>query len=431
MSADPRPRLRPRGPRFFGVLRESPALHFHLMQAVGFLYLAWRFASRSYEVYGILPDSAFEFPRPYPSELWPVPPLFFTTFQFVYELVPRPSADGVRLLQYLVVGASLAGFLGLFPRLAAWVVFLVGAHVTGMGQSSNMDVDGGTVALCLMLVLALSPAGNFYGLRNGFHPLRRSVDHHWPVFLLFVVVGSFYTFSGVNKVVEIGPWWPFTLHLENLAGVGVEQAVFVSDRFRIPAVAAAHVSYGLSVAAGIVSLAGEAGYIGILWLPRWRLFFAASMIVMHAFVFAMQGINFLGSSAVVLLCLDWNAPARRLTVVWDGGCGFCARSVAWLRRLDWLGRLDFVTIAEAGELPVDHAYLAHEMAALDENGRDWYGADAFAEVATRCPLLWPCAVLASVPGALWIARPVYRAVARHRGHLGKLTGGDACELPRR
>ena len=63
--------------RFFGILRESPAFHFYLLQAVAFLYLAFRFASRNYTVYGILPDEAFDYPRAYLNELWPLPPLHF------------------------------------------------------------------------------------------------------------------------------------------------------------------------------------------------------------------------------------------------------------------------------------------------------------------------------------------------------------------
>jgi len=64
-SADAAPRARGgnRLLRFFGILRESPALHFYLLQAVVFLYLAWRFASRNYTVFGVLPDEAFTYPR--------------------------------------------------------------------------------------------------------------------------------------------------------------------------------------------------------------------------------------------------------------------------------------------------------------------------------------------------------------------------------
>lgn len=412
--------------RFFGILRESPALHFYLLQAVGFLYLAWRFASRDYTVYGSLPDAAFDFPRAYPNELWPVPPLWFTTFQFVYEFLPRPSAEGVRAMQYAVIGASLAGLLGILPRLAAAVAFAFAAHLTGMAQASNADVDGGTAILCSMLILALSPAQSFYSLRNGFHPLRRSIHHHWPLFLLFLVVGLDYSFSGLNKLVEIGPHWPFVLHLERLAAVGVEQSLFRCDRFRIPAISAAHLSYAASVVGGVVALIGEAGFLGVLFLPRYRLFFAASMVIMHFLVFAMQGINFLGSSAVILLCLDWNAPARKAQVLWDGGCGFCARTLRVLERLDWFKRLEPVEIARSGDLPVDHARLEREMAVLDENGEVYYGADAFAELATRCPLLWPLAGLLRIPGAIYAARPIYAFVARHRGHLAP---GGACALP--
>ncbi len=410
--------------RPFGVLRESPALHFYLLQAVGFLYLAWRFASRDYTVYGMLPAEAFDFPRAYQSELWPIPPLHFTTFQFLYDFLPRPSADVVRGMQITVVVAALAGFLGIFPRLAAAVVFLLAAHVTGMGQSSNMDVDGGTIALCSMLILALSPASSFYGFRTGFHPLKKSVDHHWPVFLLFLVVGSYYTCSGLNKVVEIGIEWPFTLHLEGLAEVGVEQALFRSDRFRIPAISSAHTSYAFSVVGGIASLIGEAGFIAILFLPRYRMFFALSMVTMHFLVFAMQGINFLGSSAVILLCVDWNATARRATILYDADCGFCARSIRFVRRFDWFGRLDQRAIVDSGDLGVDQERLEHEMGVVDENGEVYYGADAFGEVFTRCPLLWPLAILWRVPGAIYVARQVYAAIAGHRRHLP-----GSCKLP--
>lgn len=408
--------------RLFGVLRESPALHVYLMQAVGFLYLAYRFASRDYSVYGLLPDEAFAYPRNYQTELWPLPPLHFTTLQFLYDFLPRPSVEVIRGMQITVVGASLLGFLGIFPRLAAALAFLLAAHVTGFAQSSNADVDGGTMALCLMLILALSPRSNFYGWKR-FDLHARSTDHHWPVFLLFLVVGSYYTFSGINKVVEIGPEWPFTLHLEHLAEVGIEQTLFRSDRFRIAPVSAAHLSPAMSVFGGIASLIGETGFILILFLPRYRLFFAASMVAMHALVYAMQGINFLGSSAVILLCVDWNALVRPVTVLYDSDCGFCEQSIRRVRALDWFRRIRPRTILESGELPVDQERLRHEMGAVDDAGVVTYGADAFDEVFVRTPLLWPLALLLRVPGVIFVARPVYRAVAKHRRHA-------TCALPK-
>ncbi|MEC9372861.1 MAG: DCC1-like thiol-disulfide oxidoreductase family protein, partial [Planctomycetota bacterium] len=44
----------------------------------------------------------------------------------------------------------------------------------------------------------------------------------------------------------------------------------------------------------------------------------------------------------------------RDTLYYDGACGLCIRSVKWLRRLDWLGRLRFEDSSKTPEkaLPV-------------------------------------------------------------------------------
>lgn len=422
----PVPRRKPAGEwRPYGILRSSPALHFYLFQAVGFLYLAYRFASRNYTGMGLYPAEAFEFPRTYLVEFLPIPALWFTSFQWIYSFVPRPGPEAIGAMQVAVVVASLSGAAGLFPRVSAWVAFSFATHVTGMAQSCNMDLDGGTLALCSLLILGLSPQGAFYSWRDGFHPTRRSVDHHWPLFLLFLVVGSYYTFAGLNKWIEVGLAWPLTLHLDMLAAVGIEQSLFVSQRLRLPAVSVQHLSYASSVFGGIVSLIGEIGFLSILVLPRYRAFFAVSMVIMHLLVVSMQGINFMGSSAILLLCVDWNALVRRARVVYDEECAFCRRAVRWLLACDWFGLLEAVP---AGSHPpgLDHERLTREMGLEDENGEPYYGADAFAEAAVRCPLLWPFALLARVPGLIWPARWVYGKIARHRHALG--CDGTSCSL---
>jgi predicted DCC family thiol-disulfide oxidoreductase YuxK len=127
------------------------------------------------------------------------------------------------------------------------------------------------------------------------------------------------------------------------------------------------------------------------------------------------------------MCLDWNGIVRRATVLYDGDCGFCKRSVALVRRLDWFGRLDFrpIGVGETGgaaasgqpDAPADSAMLEREMGLVDENGEVYYGADAFEALGARCPLLWPLALALKVPGAILVARPAYRSIARHRRHL--------------
>ncbi len=425
----PLPRENP-AVRFFGVLRESPAFHFHLLQLVGFLYLADRFASRNYTVYGLLPADAFDFPRGQLNELLPIPAVWFTTFQFLYEFLPRPGPTAIAVLQGVVLAACAGGVLGLAPRWCALVAFLVALHQTGMVQASNADEDGGSLILCLMLILALSPGHSFYGPGRGFRPLARSPDHHWPVFLLLLTVGSYYTLSGVSKLIDSGPTWPFDVHLERLAPTAVEDSLFLARSYRSPVAAGLHLHYAASVAGGLLTLAAELAAALILFLPRWRLALVATLGAMHFMILWLNGINFTGNAVVLLLCLDWNGLVRRATVLYDGECGFCTRSVALLERLDWFGRLDALRIAEVdpARLPVSPELLEREMGLVDEAGEVWYGADAFAELSVRTPLLWPMAVALRVPGVLPLSRPLYRFVARHRRHLGCRTDGT-CALP--
>ena len=44
------------------------------------------------------------------------------------------------------------------------------------------------------------------------------------VFLLFCLWAFFYHF-GLNKLIGVGPWWSFVLHLEKLAQVSIENSL--------------------------------------------------------------------------------------------------------------------------------------------------------------------------------------------------------------
>ena len=404
--------------RFLRVLSESPPLHFYLLQFVGFAYLFYRFASRNYAVYGLLPDDAFQYPRCPPVELLPVPVLHFTTFQFIYTFIPRPSPEVITGMQGLVMAACALGMIGILPKVCAWIAFLLAAHMTGMMQSSNAELDGGCIALATALILALSPSESFYGPRRGFSLSRRGVGYHWPVFLLFLVVGAYYSLSGLNKLVDVGPHWPFVLHLENLATTSTEDSLFLSSRYANPGFSQLASNYGLSVVMGGITLTGELFFITVLWLPRYRWFFVLSMVVLHVMVFAMAGINFVGSSVLLLLCMDWNVFVRRVTVCYDGGCGFCDRWVARLKRLDWFGRVDWTPIADGVAPKMEPARLTEEMGLRDENGEICYGADALEQLAHRLPALYPLALALKLPGMISAARVSYRRIARRRHSLG-------------
>jgi predicted DCC family thiol-disulfide oxidoreductase YuxK len=127
------------------------------------------------------------------------------------------------------------------------------------------------------------------------------------------------------------------------------------------------------------------------------------------------------------------ARADQSVVLYDDECGFCRRSVAHLRRLDWRHKLHFQSARDgehltAGAAPLDQQRLLEEMHVVTpDRTRAHAGFEALRWIAWRLPLTMPLAPLLYVPGVRWLGDKVYRWVARNRFGLVPCEGG-ACRL---
>jgi len=123
-------------------------------------------------------------------------------------------------------------------------------------------------------------------------------------------------------------------------------------------------------------------------------------------------------------------------VLYDAYCPMCRKSVAALKRLDWLHRLGYHNARDVENLPesavpLDPERMLQEMHLLVPNRRRTYaGYRAFRWIAGRLPLLWPIWPLLFVPGAPWLGQRLYLWVARHRYDLVPCQHG-ACAIPSR
>jgi len=129
------------------------------------------------------------------------------------------------------------------------------------------------------------------------------------------------------------------------------------------------------------------------------------------------------------------SPAKpKAIVLYDGDCPLCRRSVAILRRLDWLHRLTYQDARDkehlpASEMPLDPERLLQEMHVLTPKRRRAYaGFAAFRWLAARLPLLWLIVPLLYLPGVPWLGRRLYRWVARNRFKLAPCGEGQ-CAVP--
>jgi predicted DCC family thiol-disulfide oxidoreductase YuxK len=124
-----------------------------------------------------------------------------------------------------------------------------------------------------------------------------------------------------------------------------------------------------------------------------------------------------------------SSPAG-LIVLFDGGCPVCRRSVRTLRALDWLDRLQFgnaMDPATRGRVAPDltEADVMREMFVIDAAGRRYPGYDAYLQIASVVPVLWPFRILGALPGIRQIGQAVYRVIAANRRRRGVCTD-DLC-----
>ncbi|MFO0808118.1 MAG: DUF393 domain-containing protein [Gemmataceae bacterium] len=114
------------------------------------------------------------------------------------------------------------------------------------------------------------------------------------------------------------------------------------------------------------------------------------------------------------------APTKT-TVLYDGLCKLCQRSVAILKRLDWLGRLHFADCRDPANVPpgfgLELSRMLEEMHTVTPAGRVTHGFGAFRTIAWRLPLLAPFAPLLYIPGVPWVGQRVYLWVAKNRYNL--------------
>lgn len=118
---------------------------------------------------------------------------------------------------------------------------------------------------------------------------------------------------------------------------------------------------------------------------------------------------------------------RRLTVLYDGDCGFCSLTVDVLRELDLAGRLEFVPLQHARHHPdrpelaaaADRYPLEESIHVVRSDGRLGAGGDAVFDILDALPAGWLFRPWWFVPGLARLLDLGYDAVAARRGMLSR------------
>jgi hypothetical protein len=303
---------------FYGRPRAVVALHCYIIQAGAFALAAYLFMSWDFSGLALMPPEAFgREARPLLFSYWKTPWLYWTSLQFIYEVIPRPSVAVLHALQMTTIGALLCGLFGIFPRVAAWIALLLGAHLVGWFLLGSDTMDASTTVMLFMLfVVALFPSEAYYRIGKPANPLALSTTFHGPVFILLFFMDSYYFYSGLNKVIDIGALWVRDSRLDLFSIAAIEKSLFVSTwstslwfssllSFRALGDIVAFLVFALELAAPIA-----------LFFPRLSPAFLMFFASMHLSIYLSHSYGYWTNTGADFMLLPYTAIVLWATRMW-------------------------------------------------------------------------------------------------------------------
>jgi predicted DCC family thiol-disulfide oxidoreductase YuxK len=294
-----------------------------------------------------------------------------------------------------LLAAGVALTVGWHARLSAAVACAISAWLFFVDQNFWGHHVYFMTLMLLMLALADSDASlSVRWIKEG-RPERDVTA--WPAWLAQVQLSLAYFFTAAAKL---------------------NPAFLSGDVMRDHFVTAAGGAVAQPLA--IVALAAEFFLAFALWSRRLRPWAFVIGFGMHVLIPVLLtpyvGLVVFSMLVFAVYVLFLDVPSGSRLVVWDDTCGFCGRTVEWLRRLDWLvahrfeGSSRASALAEAG---VSAEEAADEVKVRAE-GRTVGGFDGIRSILEVTPLafLW-APVLGLPPFAQW-GRAAYRRVASRR-----------------
>jgi predicted DCC family thiol-disulfide oxidoreductase YuxK len=117
-----------------------------------------------------------------------------------------------------------------------------------------------------------------------------------------------------------------------------------------------------------------------------------------------------------------NGKQTHIKVWFDSQCPLCAQEIAFMKRLDWFKRVEFVDIYATADCPLDPQQLLARFHAQESGQRIVNGAAAFAALWRHLPLLRPLGALARIPLVLRTLERAYVRFLRIRPALQRYLG---------
>jgi predicted DCC family thiol-disulfide oxidoreductase YuxK/uncharacterized membrane protein YphA (DoxX/SURF4 family) len=354
----------------------------------------------------------------------------------------RPDPLFLQAVWLAAVVTGVLALIGLFTRPSLFLFAAANTLMVAHDYSYGALHHPSAVLIIALWVLACGPSGSALSVddfrRRMYSSVRfmtfrprspqeeRSEFARWPLRTIQWVFVLIYLSAALSKLLHGFDWLNgYTLGYYLLQdGMRWDQplGVFLHDKTV------------LLVLASVVTLVFELTFAVAVLVPRLTPIYLLVGAGMHISILVLMRAPFLQYLVVYSVFGDQlrqSVPERLRrpapapwTVIYDGSCELCIRSMVFVDYLDLRRRLRFVDMEQGlPESGIEPGSARHAMLIVSPDGRSVAGGfDAFRQIARLLPPLWPLRPVLHTSLAARLGPAIYARVAARRCSAGRCSG---------
>ena len=286
-------------------------------------------------------------------------------------------------------------------------------------------------------MISISPPNALYNLGKIKPIHHKSESASFLIFGFSLVIGIWYFSSGINKLIDCGINWPFTLNINLLANTVQQKQFLFNQRLSYPNFTATQLSPILSIFSGICTLLAELSAILFITKFGYKYIILFFIISVHTSVYLLAAINFTGNTILLLGILNWNSLLEKEAIIFDDKCKFCIGSINFIKKHIKPRNLNYIKLSkvENGELDYKKYGLrnelnirrAHKAIALISEKDLMYGYNSISNLFLRSPFFL-IGLLMYIPPINLLGILIYKFISKNRYlFLGKCKSNN-CKI---
>jgi predicted DCC family thiol-disulfide oxidoreductase YuxK len=358
-----------------------------------------------------------------------------------YRVVPFALLTNASFAETLAIANLLCIVLGIIGWRTRWSICgatLLSLYLFGLTENQG-KIDHMHHLIWFMALLAAGPSGRFLSIDSLLNAKRNAdagsvtgtrlpFDALWTLRYVWILMGLLYLIPGLAKLERtLVAHWASASNLENVFWrKWLETSLFATTS--LPSIRIDLWPSWLIGLSGIGVIAFEIGFLFVVLFRRLRAPAAFAGLGFHIGNGLILQIWFTTLLPAYVALIDWcafgrwmsAAEKRSFTVLYDGQCRFCRRTVAILKSLDLFDVIQpkqieifSVETSAGGSSILTHEEMARDLHVIDGE-TTLAGYDAYEAIANRIALLWPVAIIMRWPLVAARGRKIYRRIADSR-----------------